>query len=339
MLRSRLAPAFSALAAALVVGTGGYWLIGAGRWPVRDCAYMAVTTVFTVGFGEILPVADVPAGRPFTMLLVLGGVVSLWWFLAAVTALLVEGELSGLRWRRRMTNQVKRMVDHVIVCGAGSTGIHSVRELAALGVPFVVVDRNPDVLRDVTQAHGGAGVVGDATHDEVLEEAGITRARGIISALTEDKDNLFVTVTARALNHRVRIVAKAIEVKAEPKMKRAGADAVVSPNVIGGLRMVSELVRPELTGFLDVMLRNKEQALRLEEVVVPPDSRWAGRPIAEIDLGARRLLLLAIRDPASEGGRFTYNPPGDAVVSGGSILIVLGEPERVRALSVEAASR
>jgi voltage-gated potassium channel len=339
MLRSRLAPAFTALATTLVVGTSGYWLIGAGRWAVLDCAYMAVTTVFTVGFGEILPVAETPLGRPFTVMLVLGGVISLWWFLAAVTALLVEGELSGLRWRRRMTNQVKRMEGHVIVCGAGSTGIHSVRELAALGVPFVVVDRNAEVLREVTSAHGGAGVAGDATHDEVLEEAGITRARGVISALTEDKDNLFVTITARALNPRLRIVAKAIEVKAEAKMKRAGADAVVSPNVIGGLRMVSELVRPELTGFIDVMLRNKDQALRLEEVVVPPDSRWAGRPIAEIGFAAKGMLLLAVRDPASEGGRFTYNPPGDAVVSGGSILVVLGEPERVRTLSAEAASR
>ena len=339
MLRSRLAPAFTALAASIAAGTAGYWLLGAGRWSVGDCAYMAVTTVFTVGFGEILPVGQTALGRPFTILLVLAGVFSLWWFLAAVTALLVQGELSGLRWRRRMAKELSRMSEHVVVCGAGSTGIHAVGELATLGVPFVVVDRDPEVLRQVTGTHGGAGVAGDATHDAVLEEAAIGRARGVIAALTEDKDNLFVTVTARALNQRARIVAKAIDVKAEAKMKRAGADAVVSPNVIGGLRMVSELVRPELTGFLDVMLRHKEHSLRLEEVAVARGSRWDGRPIAEVDLAARGLLLLALRDPASEGGRFTYNPPGDAVVSGGSVLIVLGEPERVRALSAEAASR
>jgi len=338
MLRHRLAPALAALAATLLVGVVGYWLLGGGRWSLLDCAYMTVTTVSTVGYGEILPVSETPLGRPFTMLLVLGGLVSMWWFLATVTALLVEGEVRGLRWRRRMGAQVKKMHDHIIVCGAGSTGIHSVRELSAVGVPFVVVDRDGEVLRQVSSAFGGAAVQGDATHDEVLEAAGIARARGVISALTEDKDNLFVTITARALNPHLRIVAKAIDVRAEGKLKRAGADSVVSPNVMGGLRMVSEMVRPEVTSFLDVMLRNKEQTLRLEEVLVPARSRWSGRPVAEIDIASKGLLLLAVRDPAAEGGRFTYNPPGDTVVSGGSVLIVLGEPDKVRTLSGEAAS-
>jgi len=338
MLRQRLLPAAAALGSTVTVGIVGYWTLGGGRWSLLDCAYMTVTTVSTVGFGEILPVSQVPLGRPFTMLLVLGGTVSLWWFLATVTAVLVEGEVHGLRWRRRMDTHMKAMRDHIIVCGAGSTGIHCLRELALLGVPFAVIDRNLEVLKEVTSAHGGGAVLGDATHDEVLEEAGIARARGVIAALTDDKDNLFVAITARALNPRLRIVAKAIDVKAEAKMKRAGADSVVSPNVMGGLRMVSEMVRPEVTGFLDVMLRNKEQPLRLEEISVPASSPWSGKPLAELDLARKGLLLLAIRDPIAEGGRFTYSPTPDAVLSGGSILIVLGEPEKVRSLSVEAAS-
>ncbi|HVP68569.1 MAG TPA: potassium channel protein [Anaeromyxobacteraceae bacterium] len=338
MLPQRLLPPAVALATTVVIGVVGYWLMGHGAWSLTDCAYMTITTVSTVGFGEILPISQVPFGRPFTMVLVLGGVVSLWWFLATVTAVLVEGEVRGLRWRRRMDSQLKRMQDHIIVCGAGSTGIHCVRELSTLGVPFAVVDRNPDVLREVTGAHGGAAVAGDATHDEILEEAGIGRARGIISALTDDKDNLFVAITARALNPRLRIVAKAIDVKAEAKLKRAGADSVVSPNVMGGLRMVSEMVRPEVTSFLDVMLRNKEQPLRLAEIAVPSASPWAGKPLAELDLASKGLLLLAIRDPVAEGGRFTYSPTPDAVVSGGSILILLGAPDKVRSLSTEAAS-
>jgi voltage-gated potassium channel len=179
-------------------------------------------------------------------------------------------------------------------------------------------------------------VVGDATHDEVLEQAGITRARGVISALTDDKDNLFVTITARALNPSLRIVAKAIDAKAEPKLRRAGADAVVSPNAMGGLRMVSEMVRPEVTSFLDVMLREKGEALRLEEVAVPRDSPWVGRPLAELDLDRRGLFLLAVRDPAG-GGRFRHAPAPEEPVAAGAILIVLGRPEAVRGLSSGAA--
>ncbi|MEY2669651.1 MAG: hypothetical protein RJA59_2289, partial [Pseudomonadota bacterium] len=271
----RLLLPLAALTATIAFGTVGYWILGGGRWSLFDCAYMTVTTVSTVGFGEILPVGEVALGRPFTLLLVLTGTVFLWWFLGSVTAFLVEGEVLGLGWRRRMASQLAKVRDHVVVCGAGSTGIHSIRELAQLGTPFVVVDANEAVAHEAARLHGGAAVVGDATHDEVLEQAGIARARGVISALTDDKDNLYVTVTARALNPALRIVAKAIDVRAEAKLRRAGADCVVSPNAMGGLRMVSEMLRPEVTTFLDTMLRNKEQPLRIAEIPVPGNSPWA----------------------------------------------------------------
>jgi voltage-gated potassium channel len=314
-----------------------YWFLGEGRWSLFSCAYMTVTTVSTVGFGEVIPVSEVPLGRPFTMLLVITGTLFLWWFMASVTAFLVEGEMLGLGWRRRMASQLEKMSGHVVVCGAGSTGIHAIRELAQLGTPFVVVDRDATVANDAARLHGGAAVVGDATHDEVLEQAGIARARGVISALTDDKDNLYVTVTARALNPALRIVAKAIDVKAEPKLRRAGADSVVSPNAMGGLRMVSDMLRPEVTTFLDTMLRNKEQPLRIAEIPVPGGSPWAGRPLAELDLGRRGVLLLASRTPGAGGGHFTYSPPEDSIVAGGSVLIVLGRPADVGTLSAEVA--
>ncbi len=332
----RLLLPLAALSATVAAGTIGYWILGRGQWSLFDSAYMTVTTVATVGFGEIIPVAEVPLGRPFTLLLVVTGTVFMWWFLASVTAFLVEGEVLGLGWRRRMASQLAKIRDHVVVCGAGSTGIHAIRELSQLGTPFVVVDANEAVAHEAARLHGGAAVVGDATHDEVLEQAGITRARGIISALTDDKDNLYVTVTARALNPSLRIVAKAIDVKAEPKLRRAGADCVVSPNAMGGLRMVSEMLRPEVTTFLDTMLRNKEQPLRIAEIPVPAGSGWAGRPVSELGLGARRILLLAAREPGS-GGSFTYSPPEESIVEGGSVLIVLGRPADVGALSAEAA--
>jgi voltage-gated potassium channel len=338
MVTQRLRAPLVVLTGVVSLGTAGYWLLGQGQWSLLDCAYMTVTTVATVGFGEILPVATVHGGRAFTLLLVVMGTLALWWFMASTTALLVQGELGGLRWRRRMESDIRKIRDHVVVCGAGATGIHCIRELAHLGTPFVVIDRVAEVAEAVTRAHGGAAVVGDATHDEVLEQAGVTRARGVISALTDDKDNLFVTITARALHPGLRIVAKAIEAKAEPKLRRAGADAVVSPNAMGGLRMVSEMVRPEVTSFLDVMLREKGEALRLEEVAVPRDSPWVGRPLEDLDLERRGLFLLAVRDPAA-GGRFRQAPSPEEPVAAGAVLIVLGRPEAVRSLSQGAPPR
>lgn len=329
----RVSLALGAVVVTVLLGIGGYYLIGRGRWPLFDCFYMTVVTLTTVGFHEVLPIETTALGRPFTVALLFGGILSMSWFVGSMTAFIVEGDLSGLRWRKRMDSVVKRMQGHVVVCGVGSTGIHCVRELAAVGAPFVVVDRDEETARSVTREHGGAAVVGDATHDEVLVEAGIARARGIISALTEDKDNLYVTVTARALNPQLRIVAKAIELAAEPKLRRAGADSVVSPNVMGGLRMVSEMVRPEVTGFLDQLLRRKDQSLRIEEILVTEGSSIAGRPVGEIDLTGQGLLLLAVKDPAAEGGRYSHSPAPDHVVSPGSVLIVLGEAEKVRRLA------
>jgi voltage-gated potassium channel len=336
MVTQRLRAPLAVLTGVVALGTLGYWLLGQGQWTLGDCAYMTVTTVATVGFGEILPVATVPGGRAFTLGLVVMGTLALWWFMASTTALLVQGELGGLRWRRRMESAARKIRDHVVVCGAGATGIHCIRELAHLGTPFVVIDRSAEVAEAVTRAHGGVAVVGDATHDEVLEEAGVTRARGVISALTEDKDNLFVTITARALHPGLRIVAKAIDARAEPKLRRAGADAVVSPNAMGGLRMVAEMVRPEVTSFLDVALREKGESLRLEEVAVPRDSPWVGRPLEAMDLERRGLFLLAVRDPAA-GGRFRPAPPPEEPLAPGAVLILLGRPEAVRGLSTGAA--
>lgn len=336
MLKHRVALAFLAVNAVFAAGVAGYYLIGGGRWSLFDCAYMTVITLTTVGYGEILPLHETALGRPFTIGLLFTGVLAVGYFVTTATAFLIEGELSGLRWRKRMEKHVKRLEGHIIVCGAGRTGVHAIRELAATGWDFAVVDQDELVVKRVTEEFGGAGIVGDATHDDVLAQAGIERARGVISALTDDKENLFVTVTVRALNPKLRIVAKAVETKAEEKLRRAGADAIVSPNQIGGMRMVSEMIRPEVTSFLDLMLRDKDKTLRIDEVQVPEASPLRGKRVAELDLPAHELLLLAVKDPAA-GGRYAYNPRPDHVVTGGATLIVLGEPEKVRKLTALAA--
>lgn len=338
MLYRRLGLAFGAVLTSVVIGTAGYWLIGEGHWSFIDCLYQTVIGLTTAGFGEIVPLGATTWGRPFTILLLSGGMVAMGWFVTSAAAVLIEGELTGFTWRRRMDKQVKKLSGHTIVCGAGSTGIHCVRELSAIGTPFVVVDAREDVAREVSTTYDCATVVGDATHDEVLLEAGIERAAGVISALTEDKDNLFVTVTARALNPSLRIVAKAIELRADDKMRRAGADAVVSPNVIGGLRMVAEMIRPKVVSFLDVMVRDKEKTLRIEEVPVPAGSHWCGKRVADLDLARHRLLLLAVKAPGEAAG-YLYAPGPEHQLGADETLIVLGEPDRVRKLAAEAAGQ
>ena len=319
MFPRRLKWALGAVISTLVVGTFGYWLIGRGEWVVGDCLYQTVIGITTAGFGEILPLGRTTFGRPFTIVLLLGGLVSVGWFVTSAAAVLIEGELLGLRWRRRMEKLLRKLSDHVIVCGAGTTGIHVVRELAATGAPFVVV--------------------GDATHDDSLVEAGIERARGIISALTDDRDNLYVTVTARALNPSARIVSKAIDARAEAKLRRAGADSVVFPNMIGGMRMVSEMVRPEVVSFLDQMLREKDRTLRIDEIPVSASSRFHQRRVCELDLAAHGLLLLASKRTVGGESQYVYTPGPDHLVESGDVLIVLGEPSRVRELSTELAAR
>jgi voltage-gated potassium channel len=332
----RLAFASLAVLGTIVLGTLGYWLIGHGEWSFSDCLYQTVIGVTTAGFGEIIPLGQTALGRPFTILLLCAGLVAVGWFVTTAAAFLIEGELSGLTWRKRMDSRVKKLEGHTIVCGAGATGIHCVRELHAIGAPFVVVDPGEEVVRALSRELGCCAVAGDATHDDVLVEAGIERARGVIAALPDDKENLFVTVTARALNPSLRIVSKAIDPKAEAKLRRAGADAVVSPNMIGGMRMVSEMVRPEVVSFLDVMLRERDRTLRIEEI--PVAATRGARRVADLRLGDHGLLLLAVKVPAEAGARIAYNPPPDFEVSGGETLIVLGEPERVRRLSAEVAA-
>lgn len=339
MFPRRLKWALAAVISTLIVGTLGYWLIGRGEWAIGDCLYQTVIGITTAGFGEILPLARTDLGRPFTIVLLLGGVVSVGWFVTTAAAVLIEGELLGLRWRSRMEKMARKLSDHVIVCGAGTTGIHVVRELAETGAPFVVVEAKEALAKEVSREFGCAVVVGDATHDDSLVEAGIERARGIISALTDDRDNLYVTVTARALNPSARIVSKAIDAKAEAKLRRAGADSVVFPNMIGGMRMVSEMVRPEVVSFLDQMLREKDRTLRIDEIPISPTSPFHTRRVAEIDFAAHGLLLLASKRSVGGAPQYVYTPGPDHRVEGGDVLIVLGEPARVRELSAQAAAR
>ena len=334
---ARLLSASIFLSAAVAVGTAAYFQIGHGRWTLFDCLYMTVITLSTVGFGETLEgMAAVPEARMVTMILIVVGSGTLLYFLSNFTALIVEGDLQGILRQRRMQRHIEALEDHVIVCGAGNTGEHVVAELIDADVPFVVIDIDEERIQTLSTDLKAEilYVIGDATDDHSLEGAGIERARGVISCLHTDKDNLFVTISARDLTSKrqdrspLRIITKAVDSSAIRKMERAGASAIVSPNQIGGLRLVSEMIRPRAVEFLDRLLR-ADRRLRIEDVTIPEGSNLDGRTLADASIRQTGALVIAVRQ---SDGTFVYNPGGSLQLRAGASLIVIAHIEDVQRL-------
>lgn len=331
--RRRVIGALLLLVAVVGLGAVGYWYIGEsqrpGLWPFRDCVYMTVITITTVGFGEILDFTAIAWGREWTQLLLVFGVAADLYVVSTITSFFVEADFGNVRRYRRMERRMHDISNHYIVCGVGRTGIHVVEELLAVGENVVAVDQD-DRLLDELRARDVLTVVGDATDDDVLARAGLVRAKGIVAALDDDKTNLFVVVTARQTNARLRIVAKALSPTAAEKFKRAGADAVVTPNFIGGMRIASELLRPHVVRFLDEMLRDKDARLRIEEATVSERGSLSGRTLREANLReSAGVLVLAVR---SVDGDVAYVPPSDLRLQPGQTLIAIGTPDQIAAL-------
>lgn len=330
----RLVVAAFLLLVLVMGGSAGYFTLGAGRWSFGECIYMTVITLSTVGFGELSRMGEVPGARALTVVLIVGGIGTLAYVQANVTALLVEGVIGQALRRNRMRKKIEMLAGHIVVAGSGSTGKHVIEELIVTKTPFVVIDRAADHLQRLSEQMMNGEMLyvhGDATEDHVLLLAGIARASGVVAALTHDKDNLFVTLSARSLNPNARIVSKVTEDESAPKMLKAGATAVVSPTQIGGRRMASELIRPEVNEFLDQMLRDKDKSLRLEEVAVPRGSPYVGRALRDAPIRKEtNLLVIAVRQP--ETREFVYNPEPDFVLNPGMTLVVMGEADGVKKL-------
>jgi voltage-gated potassium channel len=327
--RLRLRSPIFVFGALVVLGGITLWLIGDGRWPIGETLYVALISITTVGSHELEGMHQINAARIATAAIIVAGIGVVTYFQSSLTAVFVQG-LLGERFRaKRMQNQIDAMTGHVIVTGVGSTGRHVLEELVAHRTPIVAIDRDKETLERVSRELAGGKllyVVGDATDDDVLLEAGILRAMGVVAALTEDKDNLFVTLSARSLNARARIATKVTSHDAVPKMIRAGASATVSPNMIGGRRLASEIVRPSVVQFIDHMLRNKDEVLRLEEVTVPDGSWFVGRRLRDVPIRAQTdVLVVALRVDQ----QFVYNPEPSTELEVGSVLVVLGTRKNV----------
>ncbi len=327
-LRRQLIVAVLLLLIVVMVTAAGYRILGGIQVTLLDAIYMAVITFASIGYGEIVDTSHNPPLRVFNMIMILFGSGIMLYVFSAFTAFIVEGELKDIFRRRKMQKRIRELNDHFIVCGAGETAYHVIQELLKTGNPFVVIDHDPERIARLEHLSDIASVEGEAADEGVLESAGLARARGLATVLPDDKDNLMVTVTARQMNPTVRIVARCVDARMGEKMMRAGASVSVSPNMIGGLRMASEMIRPHVVGFLDLMLKEKSKTLRVDEITVTPESAWVGKSIGDTEMHRKYdLLALAIRKPS---GETRYNPQGDLALEAGDVLIVMGDVSKVR---------
>lgn len=226
-----------------------------------------------------------------------------------------------------MLKQIRDLRDHYIVCGAGEVGHYVVQELLKTRNRFVVIDHDDSRLERIQHLGEFPVLKGDAADEEILETAGLATARGLASVLPEDKDNLMVTVTARQKNPGIRIVARCAEARMAGKLIRAGANSAVSPNTIGGLRLASELVRPHVVGFLDLMLKEESKTLRVDEISISGKSPWVAKTIHDTEIHRRfELLALALRKP---DGKTQYNPQSETLLAAGDVLLVMGDVDMI----------
>ncbi len=310
----------------LVAGVLGYHTIEG--WSLFDSLYMTVITLGTVGYGETHPLSL--AGRAFTIFLILGGMSIIFYAITEITTFVVEGEMTGILRRRRMNRQINRLKNHYILCGLGRSGSHVLDELRKTGRACVVIEKDPVKVKNMLAEHVPV-IEGEATEDVVLRSAGIERASGLVTALPNDKDNLFVVITARGLNPSLRIVSKVEEIAARDKFLRSGADTAVSANFIGGMRMASELIRPTTVSFLDSMLYGTP-SLRVDEITLQPSSKFAGVTVSRCEpLKTSGVVLVSIKQHDHDG-KFRFNPPPDTILRGGDTMVIIGDRAQLEQL-------
>src|SRR5215472_11764775 len=311
----------------ILAGTIGYIVLGFG---VLDAVFQTVTTITTVGFREIEPLDS--AGKIFTIVLILAGVGTVLYAFGVVIETLVEGHLRRHLERRRMERNIARMTGHTIVCGWGRVGRAVGGYLAGQGVQVVVVDLDPQRVEEIPYP----ALIGDVTDDDVLRKAGLMRARALVAAINTDAENVYVTLSARALRPDLVIVSRARTEDSESKLLRAGATRVVNPQRIGGQRIAAAALQPNVVEFLDVVMHDGSLEFRLEEVSIRAGSRLAGRSLLQADVGETTgALVLALRD---QDGAFLANPPMQTPIDAGHVLIAIGTQQQLSALQ-DAANR
>jgi len=349
----RLWLATLAIGTVLTVSSVGYWILGQLHhggtltptlrepWSVLDCMYMTIVTVSTIGYTETLPLnpgqtlevfSDI---RVYTMAVILLAMVVVGFSVSSATAFLIEGDLIKFWQRRRAVKEASKLSNHYIVCGGGVTGEVILDELVETRHDVVVIEFDAPRAEAIRQKWKVPVLVGDAMSDDVLKAAGIERAAGVAAALPNDRDNVFLIISVRRYRKQgLRVVSLASTAEVSEKLVAAGADAVVAASFIGGMRLASELFRPAVTGFLDVMLRGRDDSVRFAQITLGPN--WTGKTVGDLDLPGRwGLAALAVRHAGKEA--FEFNPGADVALEEGAVVVTMGDASKVEAVQGEVA--
>jgi len=329
-LGQRLALPLALVAVVGLISTIGYWLLWrpyGASW--IEAAYMTFITMTTVGYGEVYPLS--PAGRVFTMVTGFAGIASLFYVFGVFMDYLVEMGTSGERRKKRMEKIAAGMSEHVILVGLGRVGHQAAEELAQGHEPFVVIENDPERVAWALE-QGFTVIEGDATEDETLRKAGIERARGLVAATGDDASNLFIVLSARSLNPRLFIVARAEEASVIPKMQKAGADRVIDPYAIGGRRLANLVLHPAVVDFLETTLRRGGAPISIEDILISENSPLAGHSIAELNLNRRYgvVVLAVIR-----GKETLVSPPAEYVFEPGDQIVIMATVEQLQRFVAE----
>ncbi len=322
----KLRVAFSFLLLITLVGTLGYHFLEG--WSLANSFYATIVTLGTVGFGDFYPIT--PAGKCFAIFLIVFGVGTMTYTFAVIMEVLMEGRLKRILGRGKLETQIHNIRDHYIICGYGKIGNLICTELAHEKIGLVVVESNPEVAQGI-EADGFIYVNGSATEDKILLKAGIKRARGVVCALPTDADNLYVVLTAKELNPDVYVLSRFDDNASERRLINAGADRVISPYRVGGMRMSQAILRPAMLDFIEITTRKQSLALRMEEVDVLKDSPIAGKNLEES--GLRKTYGLIVVAIKKESGQMVFNPMVSYVMESGDTLITLGEEDNLVAFS------
>jgi voltage-gated potassium channel len=318
--------------ALILLGTLSYRLLEG--LSLLDSLYLTVMTLSTVGYGDLVP--HTTAGKVFTIVLVVGGVFTLFYVATDLIRSIVSGELQDRLGKHFMERNLAQLSEHLIVCGFGRMGRLVCREFSGAGLPFVVIDADSRPLEDFSIPHG-IPLVGDATSDEVLRRAGISRARAFVTVMASDADNLYATMSARLLNEKLFIVARVEDAASGPKMVRAGANRVVSPYQIGGYRVAQAVLRPTVVDFIELATRGQHMELQIEETQVREGSPLAGATLKDSRLRAEhKIIVVAIKKPS---GQMVFNPAPEQSIEAGDILVGLGDRDHLDLLERLARGR